>query len=128
MNLLGIDYGRIYLGMAVAIDKYPQISKVVKSKSDHHKITEISNICIKEDINKIIIGYGSDSFKTDIDNFIELLKKTIKHEIVIVEESFTSNLAIEEMIKDQVPRNKRKLLEHAYAAKILLQNYLNSFI
>lgn len=128
MNLLGIDYGRIYLGMAVVRDKYPQISKVVKSKSDHHKITEISKICFKEDINKIIIGYGSDSFKTDIDNFIELLKKATKHEIVKVEESFTSNLAIEEMIKDQVPRNKRKLLEHAYAAKILLQNYLNSII
>lgn len=124
MKLLGIDYGKVYMGLATTEDELtPTVLKVVKSKSDTHKINEIAKICKEEGINKVVIGNGSGKLENHIRGFIDQLKKNLTAEVVSIDETLTSNQAVEKMIADGVPQKKRSELEHGYAAAILLSLY-----
>lgn len=124
MHLLGIDYGTVYLGLAIARENLPVALTVVKSKSDDHKIAEIVKICHQEIISKIIIGKGSGKLENHIKDFINKLKEKINLEIIPVDETLSSNEALNQMIKEGVPLKKRKKEEHAFAAALLLSLYL----
>lgn len=124
MNLLGIDYGRVYLGLAISREGIPVPLKVVKSKSDTHKLGEIVKICNEENIFKIIIGGGSDKLENHLRGFINKLTEKTGINIVIIDETLTSNQAVEKMIIEGISQKKRKEMEHAYAASLLLNLYL----
>lgn len=123
-HLLGIDYGRIYLGLAVSRAGIPFAFKVIKTKSDEHKIKEIVKICREENIEKIIIGKGSGKITSYIEGFINKLKERVDQEIIPIDETLTSSRARESMIVERIPKGKRKYKEHAYAAAVLLSLYL----
>lgn len=124
MHLLGIDYGRIYLGLAISYGRFPKALTVVKSKSDEHKIAEITRICNQEQITKIIIGKGSGQLANHIRGFTKKLKQKLNLEIIAIDEDLTSNEAVETMIMENVSQKMRKTQEHAYAASLLLKLYL----
>lgn len=124
MKLLGIDYGRVYTGIAISVEgASPQPLIVIKSKSDKHKINEITKLSQKENVDKIIIGSGSGKLEDHIRGFIDNLRRTVKKEIVTVDETLTSNLASELMVDNGISKKKRKELEHAYSAAIILKIY-----
>lgn len=125
MQLLGIDYGKVYVGLALASADFPSPLKVIQSKSDSHKIDEIKKICLQEKIDKIIIGKGSGQLENHIRGFVKKLQKEINTEIILIDETFTSNRALEEMLSLDISKNKRRELEHAYAAVLLIKSYLN---
>src|SRR3990172_7531976 len=127
MKLLGIDYGRVYTGIAISDEgASPQPLIVIKSKSDQHKIDEIARLSQKENIDKIIIGTGSGKLENHIRGFINNLAKAVKKEIVAVDETLTSNLAFESMVNNGLSKKKRRDFEHAYAAAIILKIYENN--
>ena len=57
-NLLGIDYGERYIGLAIKKDStpIPYAHKVIDIK-EHDLIKEIVNIVTDEKITTIVIGY-----------------------------------------------------------------------
>lgn len=126
MAILGIDYGRVYLGLAVAKENIPFPLTVIKSKSDNHKISEIVKICKREKISRIIVGKGSGRLENHIRGFVNKLKKKVDQEILFVDEALTTNQAVNQMIVEGVSQKRRKELEHAYAAALLLTLYQNT--
>ncbi|MCL5970560.1 MAG: Holliday junction resolvase RuvX [Patescibacteria group bacterium] len=124
MHLLGIDYGTVYLGLAISRENLPETLAVIKSKSDDHKIAEIVKICREENISKIIIGKGGAKLENRIKGFIKKIKEKITVEIIPVDETLTSSEALDQMIEEGVPRKQRKEKEHSFAAALLLRSYL----
>lgn len=124
MNILSIDYGRIYLGLAISRQSFSFPLKVIKSKSDQHKIREIVKIIKQEEIAKIILGWQAGKLEAKIKGFANKLEKITKLEVVLIDENLTSKQAVNKMIKEGVSQKKRKFLEHAYAACLILDNYL----
>lgn len=126
MHLLGIDYGRVYLGIAVCKDSLPYPLTVIKSKSDQHKIEGIITICKKEKIDEIIIGQGSNNLSKHIKQFSQKLQQKSKIRVFLIDETLTSNNAVEAMINQGISQKKRRKQEHAFAAVFLLEQYINN--
>lgn len=123
MNLLGIDYGRVYLGLAISIEGICRPLKVIKSKSDTHKLDEIEKLVRQECILKIVFGKGSGKLENHIRGFVKKLKEKTKIEVILIDETLTSNQALQKMIEEGVSQKKRREMEHAYAALLLLSQY-----
>ncbi len=126
MNILGVDYGRVNLGVAIAKEGLCFPLTVIKSKSDQHKLDELVKIIQKEDISKIVFGSGGDKLKNHIKSFAQKLAKQVKKEVVLIDETLTNYEAVAGMIKEGIPKQKRKEKEHAYAACAIIKIYLTS--
>lgn len=124
MNILGIDYGRVYLGLAISQEGICSPLKVVKSKSDNHKLDEIIKLVKGKNISKIVFGFAQGKLENHIRGFIKKLKEKTKIETILVDETLTSNEALKKMIEEGVPQKKRREMEHAYAACLILNMYL----
>lgn len=126
MKYLGIDYGEKKIGLAIA-DSETKIASPYKILINSKDISsKISEICYKEDIDKIIIGLpltlkNSTSKQTKIVlNFIDKLKKIIDLPIIEQDERLSSGYA-----KELIKQMKIKHLDDDVAAMIILQSYLD---
>ena len=118
-NLLGIDYGERYIGLAIKKDNapIPYAHKVVDIK-EHDIIKEIVNIVTDENITTIVIGYpkglmNNKSRMSDlVDDFIDnILSKNFDLPIVRIDERLTSKIIDSDGSKRQDDLSAVKLLE-----------------
>jgi putative holliday junction resolvase len=127
MKFLGIDPGKKYFGLALGEEDikmaFPyQVLEFTKTKDLINNLKDILN---KEKIDKIIIGrplnfQGKPTMITkDLDEIIKQLEKEITIPLVRFDERLTSKMAGRLLI------GQKK--NHAVAAQIILQNYLESF-
>ena len=121
--LLGVDYGKVHVGLALSESGLPAPLQSFSTKSDERKLDLIEKSVQDNNIEGIVIGKGSGQLVPHIRGFISKLKKRVTVPVFNIDETLTSNVAVEHMIKHNVSRKKRKTLEHAYAACILLSLY-----
>ncbi len=77
-------------------------------------------------VDKIVIGFVEGEIKSYFQKFVKNFKtKKPNIEVVMWDETLTSRQARNWMIKQQVPKTKRKLKEHEIAASLILQSYLD---
>ncbi len=125
MKILAIDAGSRYAGLALADDriKIALPYKVLEIKSQDVLFEELKEIVKQEKIEKIVIGQpiglsGRQTKQTEIINqFIKEVKEQIELPVVVIDERLTSKMA-DKLLSD----NKEN---HAVAASIILQNYLD---
>ncbi len=135
MRILGIDYGDRRTGVAISDDTEFLSSALCTVKgSDMDKVAkEVADIYNKENAKKIVLGLpknmdGSSGFRVDHtlkfkDRLQELLPDS---EIVLYDERMTSLAASQYMNITDVRGKKRKDTIDMLAAKIILQDYLDS--
>ncbi|HKL16856.1 MAG TPA: Holliday junction resolvase RuvX [Patescibacteria group bacterium] len=122
MYILGIDYGRINIGLAIA-DEELKIAMPYKNIKNKDTLSYLKKIIKELDVKRIVIGMpmGLDNQKTNFTeptkHFIEKLKKNLSLPISEFDERFTTQMA-------------KKLINssdnHKVAAQIILQNYIDS--
>ena len=123
MNILGIDYGSKYVGIAIANIKLKIATPYKILKNNNVFFKELENIILQNNINKLVVGYpiGLSGKKTQqtriIDKFIQELKQQVHIPVISFDERFTSKIA------DNLLSNKKP--NHAVAANIILQDYLD---
>lgn len=128
MNILGIDYGEKYIGLALADDalKIAMPYNVLENKDSLAK--DLKNIIKTEKIQKIVIGRplslsGKETPQTKFtDMFINNLKKQINVPVISFDERLTTKLA--KVLEGSTPQGGRSS-SHSIAATIILQNYLD---
>lgn len=120
MNYLGIDYGRKKVGLAVSNSKLAEPVKVIRYKDIKSLVQQIKQIVETEKIEKVIVGISENEMGEESKQFANLL------EAETFDETLTSHDAIRLSIQGGIKRKKRKEMEDAYAATIMLQNYLDS--
>lgn len=125
MSIIGIDYGKKYLGLAVCTNKTPTPLTAIATSSMDHKLKIIKELSEKWQANQIVVGSVSGKLRNDINLFIDKLNK-LNLDVVLVDEQYSSYLSWENMVKDNIPQRRRKLKEHSYAAAILIERYLDS--
>jgi len=133
MRILGIDYGDRRIGLAISDREEKLASRflTVENKSMKNTIKEIKNIIIKENVEKIIVGLpvglkmeSEQTAKTRL--FIKELKQKINPPIIEANEVFTSKMAEENLLNAGIKREKIKEIIDQEAARIILQDYLDS--
>jgi len=112
MKMLGIDYGRTKMGLAVAESTLAEPWKVVKP-------SELKKIVETENFDKIVVGISEGEMGKEQKEFAkELGAETF-------DETLTSYDAQRLSREAGISRKKRRGMEDAFAAAIMLQNYLD---
>ncbi len=125
-KLLGIDYGEKKVGLAIADSEIMIASPFKILNNDKNVFANISEICQKEEIAKIVVGLpltlkNSTSKQTKVVlNFIDKLKKITYLPIIEQDERFSSSYA-NNLLKEM----KIKHMDDDVAAMIILQSYLD---
>lgn len=124
-KILGIDYGRKKIGLATATDQLAEVYGVIHFKSVGKVIIKLREIVEKENIKKIVIGISEGKMAGETRNFANRLGKEFKLPVILQDETLSTKTAQSLSIEANIKRKKRKKLEDAYAAFLILQDYLD---
>ncbi len=111
MNYLGIDYGAAKIGVAIATGPLAEPLVTIKTEK---ALQLIKLLIYKHNINSIVIGDCPEIF---LDKLAEL---AVVHK---VDETLSSHDARQSLL--HTSQKKRRISEHAAAAAIILQNWLD---
>jgi len=118
-NLLGIDFGERFIGLAIKKNNVsiPYAHKIIDTK-DSNLITELKNIASEEQITKIIIGYPKGLMNKEtrmsklVNDFINNdLKNNFDIPVVKVDERLTSKILYNDSNKRVDDLSAVKILE-----------------
>lgn len=125
MKLLGIDYGRSKIGLALATSAIAEPLKVAKFDSEKDLIKKVGQIVQVEKVDKIVVGVSEGEMAEESKKFGRKLEEEIGVEVNFSDETLTTEDAQLLAISAGVSRKKRRGMEDAYAAALILQNYLD---
>lgn len=126
MQILGVDYGRSKVGLAIAGESgIAEPLYVFKVKSSSEVLDKLENLVRKGDIKKVVLGNPGGNMGQEIKKFADLLHKKTSLPVEVVDETLSTNQAIRLSIEAGIKRKKRKSMEDAYAAAIILQSFLD---
>ena len=120
MKILGIDYGRKKIGLAVSEGILAEPWKVIKVNNFEEAVIKVLQVLQVLQVNKVIVGVSENKMAEESKKFA----KRIGAETF--DETLSTHEAQRVSIEAGVSRKKRHEMEDAYAASIMLQNYLDS--
>lgn len=112
MIYLGLDYGKAKVGVALATGSLAEPLTTIKTEK---ALQVIKQVIEKYAVNRVIIGNSSPGFLQSL--------KDLKVEVEQVDETLSSHDAREGLL--HTTQKRRQELEHAAAATIILQNWLD---
>lgn len=119
MKILGIDYGRSKIGLAVGEAGLAEPLKVIRVANFEDALTKVKTEVEIEKPDRVVVGISEGEMGEESKKFAgELGAETF-------DETLTSRDAQTLSIEAGVNRKKRKEMEDAYAACVMLQNYLD---
>ena len=125
MNILGIDYGRKKIGVALATTTLAEAYRVIRYESTEEVIRKLQGVVEKEEIGKIVIGISEGKTAQETKRFAKILKRKLGVSVDFQDETLSTQIAQNLSIEAGIGRKKRHELEDAYSAAIILQDYLN---
>jgi putative Holliday junction resolvase len=126
MKILGIDYGRRKVGLAIGEGGLAEPLEVIRFQDSGSLYVQIRKIVESEGFQKVVVGISEGKMGEETEKFVRKLEKELAVPIETFDETLTSKDAQALSIESGGSRSKRKKMEDAYAASIMLQNYLDS--
>jgi putative holliday junction resolvase len=125
MQLLGIDWGESKIGLAIAQSPIAEPLNVLRYKDEAKLIKDIGEIIMSHNIEKIIVGQSEQISKQKAREFGEKLSQEVNIPVDYSDETLTTYQAQILSRQAGIKRQKRKNMEDAYAATVMLQDYLD---
>lgn len=122
MRILGIDYGKKRIGLAIS-DESQTFARELKILSPKDFFKNILNLIKEEEVGKIVLGWplnmtGKETDKTrEVGKFKQRLEELVKVKVDIMDERLSTSMA------KNLPGGATD--RDSLAAQIILQNYLN---
>lgn len=126
MQILGIDYGRRKIGLALSGGKLAQPLKVVRIKSIDESVQEVNKTVEKYGVEKLVIGVSEGEMAQEAKAFGEKVGFLTKKPFVFQDETLSTSEAQALAIEAGMKRKKRKSMEDAFSAAVILQSYLDN--
>lgn len=131
MVILGIDFGQKRTGLAMAREGIAFEYKILSSSNLDSLIEEISQICQKEKVGKVVIGLAKTSkgelgfqAKKQLE-FGKKLKNKSNIPIIFENEILTTKEAERVLSEQGIKKNKVKEKLDSLSAQLILQSYLD---
>lgn len=125
MRILGIDYGLKRIGLAMSDSGLAEPLKVINWSDEATVIKEISRLCQKYAIQKIVIGLPEGKIAFQVKKWGKRLSRESRLSIVFQDETLTSQEAIVKMIEAGRGQKARREKKDAVAAALILQKHLD---
>lgn len=123
MSILGIDFGLKRIGIAISL--YGDFPKPLGVFSKKGFDKNISVLIESYNVDKIVLGYPEGKLRETVRGFGARLAKKTKIPIDFIDETLTSYYAKYNLVNLNIPKKKRAENLDAYAACIILENYLD---
>lgn len=121
-RLMGIDYGKRKIGIAIALEGWPEPIAVIHN--NNRLSARLDTLAKQYQVEEIVIGLPEGSLVPEIIKFGKDLSEKIQRKVVYSSENLTSREAIDKMIQAGKKRNYRAKQEDAFAAALILESYL----
>ncbi|MGA3291733.1 MAG: Holliday junction resolvase RuvX [Candidatus Microgenomates bacterium] len=125
MKILGIDYGRNKMGLAVSDGPLAEPLRVIRYSDTRVVAEQIKKIIEEEKIKKVIVGISEGEMGKESQNFSKNFSEMIKIPVETSDETLSTQEAQILSREAGIHQKKRHEMEDAYAACIMLQNYLD---
>lgn len=127
MRLLGIDYGRRKVGLAISEGKVAEPLYVIRYSDTKILEQKIKKIIESEKIEKVVVGISEGQMAEETKKFLNAIRYTLLPvPIDTFDETLSTHDAQRASIEAGIKRKKRKSMEDAYAAATMLQGYLDA--
>ena len=124
MKILAIDYGKSKIGIAFADTIIAEPYCVLRYESEEEVIKEIIKIIKLLGVDKVVVGISEGKSAENAKYFAKKLLKKKLINLEYVDETLSTVTAQDYSIEAGIKRSKRKLMEDAYAATVMLQWYI----
>jgi putative Holliday junction resolvase len=125
MKILGLDYGLKKIGVAISVGKLAEPRQVIKVKTPEKIIERVVQVAQVEQVDKIVIGMSEGKTAQETKEFGQRLAKKTVLPIEYYDETLSTQEAQALALESGMSRKKRHNMEDAFAACIMLQNYLD---
>jgi putative Holliday junction resolvase len=125
-KILGIDYGRAKVGLAVSSGSLASPLKVIKYSDESSLFTKIKEVVDLENISKIVVGVSEGKMASESKKFGNILEGKFNIAVSFIDETLTTSDVQRLSIEAGMSRKKRKNMEDAFAATLILQSFLDS--
>ena len=122
---MGIDFGRAKIGLAVSEGFLAEPYSVIRYEDEKELLEKIKVLVDKEQIDKVVVGVSEGKSAEEATSFGEKLRE-LGLEIIFFDETLSTVSAQELSREAGMKRKKRKALEDAFAASVMLQSFLES--
>ncbi len=135
MRILGIDYGRRRIGLAISDEAEflaRPLDPYVRTHSLQKDLDHLSQLAKEFEVGTIVVGLPLNMDATkgemalEVEEFVAQLRAVSKVNIVVSDERLTSAEAERVLLERNVKRKDRKQLRDGLAAALILQGYLDS--
>ncbi|MCL5411514.1 MAG: Holliday junction resolvase RuvX [Patescibacteria group bacterium] len=125
MSILGVDFGKKRIGLAISEGLLARPLATVSYKMEKEALERIIRITQEQEIGQIIFGVPEPD-TIGAKDFGEKLSKLSGIPVVFVNETLTSEVAKEKLLKSGTSKKKRKIMIDEIAAATILQSYLDT--
>ena len=122
---MGIDFGRAKIGLAISEGFLAEPYSVIRYEQEKELLEKIKVLVDKEKIDKVVVGVSEGKSAEEATSFGEKLRE-LGLEIIFFGETLSTVSAQELSREAGMKRKKRKALEDAFAASVMLQSFLDS--
>lgn len=126
-HILGIDYGKADVGLALADEETKIAFAYATIKNDKNFLQNLAEIIEKENVKTVVIGVPSyinrEEVEYDSEKLGKFLEENLKIEVEYQNEMFTTKMAQAKLIEKGVKGIKR--YDDQEAARIILQEWLD---
>lgn len=126
MQLLGIDYGRKKIGLALSGGSLAEPFEVLKIKTIDEGVKLVGDIVEIKGVEKIVVGISEGEMGQEAKAFGDKVEYLSQKPVVFQDETLSTKDAQSLSIKAGVKRKKRKEMEDAYSAALILQSYIDA--
>ncbi len=126
MKILGIDYGRRKVGLALAEGTIAEPHIVIRANSTKDAMEKVVKVIQAERVDKIVVGLSEGEMGEESKSFSLQLSARLPIPVETFDETLSTQEAQSLAIKSGVKRSKRRKMEDAYAATIMLQGYIDN--
>jgi len=135
MRVLGVDYGRRRIGLAISDEAQflaRPLDPYIRTHSRKKDLEALARLAHEQDAGSMVFGLplSMDGTKREmaleVEEFVKDLQSIAGMDIVVSDERLTSVEAERVLLEGNVKRKDRKLLRDGLAATLILQGYLDS--
>ncbi len=120
---LGIDYGTVHIGVALA--EHILATPLPTLSNNEHLMQDLMSIITSNQVTSIVVGLPSGKIEGEVRIFAKKLKEVSNLPVTLHDETLSSHDATRQLAVIGVSRNKKKN-EHSYSAALILEDYLES--
>lgn len=126
MRILAIDYGKRKIGLAFTESRIAEPLFVLRYKNVEDVVRKLTNLVKQKKVERIVIGVSEGAMAKETKIFAKRIEEAFSLPILFADETLSTHDAQKKAIQAGIKRTKRKKLEDAYAAAIILQAYLDT--